>query len=265
VGGRELRRGAAEGPGPRGRARAPGGVPGVPVAPMSGRRRELRPRQVSLSVDGVLGSPPLGSEEKPPDPARQVAPQAAQPFSPGPALGLLSGQELPCRACTRPWGHRDAVESAVEPPVAATVEAVAAAVPEEAEIGATPARRANLASDANRPGARGLGDQPGGGRGPAALRPGQPGCPCLDRSGDLAPGLRDPAGAASDPGGPSPGPRDGRAAASARGPRGRGGRRAASRRPRAGRHGPPRGRRSGPICPRSVRRDGSGPSASGAP
>ena len=59
-------------------------------------------------------------------------------------------------------------------------------LPEEAGIGATPARRANLASVAKALGAGGLGDQLGGGQRAAALQLQQLGRLGFDQGGDLA-------------------------------------------------------------------------------
>ena len=138
---------------------------------MSSRRRKLRHRQCLSESLTVLTDLPLSeSIQKPPDPAGEVPLQAAHALrSARLALGSLAGQEVAGRRMHAALGHGDAVKGAVELAVAAAVRgAWRVRLPEEAGIGATPARRASLASDAKarRPG--GLGEELCGGESPAA-------------------------------------------------------------------------------------------------
>ena len=73
----------------------------------------------------VAGSIKLRIDQQPPDPARQVAFEAAKRFPPGLPLGLFASQELARWRVTVPLAHRDAVKGAVELAVATAVEPVA--------------------------------------------------------------------------------------------------------------------------------------------
>src|SRR5882672_8970688 len=101
---------------------------GYAVAPMSSGHRELRRRRASLRIDRGRGYLPFRLNQQPPDPAGQVAFEAAQGFTPRLPLGLLSLEELPRRRVDASLTDGDPVQGAVELSVAAAVEAMADAL-----------------------------------------------------------------------------------------------------------------------------------------
>jgi hypothetical protein len=83
--------------------------------------------RASLRVDGSGRYLPFRMDQKPPDPAGEVAFEAAQGFASRLPLGLLFREELARRRMDASLADGDPVQGAVELAVAAAVEALASA------------------------------------------------------------------------------------------------------------------------------------------